>query len=67
MDIAPVGFTGGGLFHSQIYSAQPFYNKGRTTHFFFRLSRKNIGEGDSQKEEVFPDHYNLIIIVNYLS
>lgn len=39
MDIAPVGFTGGGLFHSLTYSAQPFYNKGRTTHFF-RLSRK---------------------------
>ena len=24
-------------------------------------------EGDSQKEEVFPDPYNLIIIVNYVS
>ena len=45
MDIAPVGFTGGGLFHSQIYSAQPFYNKGRTTHFF-SAQQKNMGEGE---------------------
>lgn len=42
MDIAPVGFTGGGLFHSLTYSAQPFYNKGRTTHFF-SAQQKNMG------------------------
>ena len=44
MDIAPVGFTDGGLFHSLTYSAQPFYNKGRTTHFFSAQQKKHGGE-----------------------
>ena len=42
---SPLALLAGIFFHSLAYSAQPFYNKGRTTHFF-SAQQKNMGGGE---------------------